>query len=68
MRYYLECAWRATQAEGGALRLDLLQRSIEAGMDVFTDVERQLCVREVVRRNRQRPAHWPPGSVVHSWL
>jgi hypothetical protein len=26
------------QAEGGVLRLGLLQRSIEAGMDVFADV------------------------------
>ena len=57
------------QTEGEGLRLDLLQRCIEAGMNVFTDVERRLCVRDALHRagGRADPQR-PPGSVVHPWL
>ena len=57
------------QTEGEGLRLDLLQRCIEAAMDVFTDVERRLCLREALHYAGGRAAlQRPPGSVVHPWL
>ena len=65
----LRLAKPVPQAEGAALRLDLLQRCIEVGMDVFTDVERRLCTRDAVRRTQpHEAAPRPSGSVVHAWL